>query len=106
MAGYDERARSAVADPWSPERSAAFFPYGAHFLFAVPKLLLGLDDQRGNAVLLAVLGALIPLYTFGIARRVTNRRGLALAAGWILVFYYPLISLGGYLLSEVPFCAA
>src|SRR5262245_19852077 len=100
MAQYDERARAAVADPSTPNRWAAFFPYGTHLLFAGPKLLFSSATaaHRATAVVLALLGALVPVYTFLIARRVSCRRFVALAAGWGMVFYYPLISLGGYLL--------
>jgi hypothetical protein len=106
MAGYEERALSALRDPWTPDRWAVFFPYGTHVLLAGAKLFFGPHNQVASAVLLALLGALLPLYTFLIARRVCTQPWVAPAVAWLMVFYYPLISLGGYLLSEVPFCFA
>ncbi len=106
MAGYEQRARALLDDPWSRQPWMAFYPYGTHFLFAGVKLLFGRDNQTATAVFLALVGSLLPVFTCLCARRVSDRKWIPPVAGGVMVFYYPLVSLGGYLLSEVPFCAA
>jgi hypothetical protein len=55
------------------------------------------------AIAYAVVGALLVGYGYALARRVSKHGWVPPAVGAILVIYYPLISLGGYFLSEVPF---
>jgi 4-amino-4-deoxy-L-arabinose transferase-like glycosyltransferase len=56
-------------------------------------------------VALAAIGAALPVATYFIARDATGSLRLGLVCGLVAAFWFPLIALGGYLLSDVPFAA-
>jgi hypothetical protein len=102
MRGYDIRADAALADPWAANEYAAFFPYGTHVLVAMIKLVFGTDNYTAMGVVYALMGACVAALVYAVARRSSKFAAVAPAAGLIAVFYYPLISIGGYILSETP----
>lgn len=105
MKGYVSRADQMLEKFGTPIEYHAFFPYGTHFLIAGVKYLFGKDNFTAIGVVYALLGTIIVGYAYRIAERVSTRRWMPPLLGCLLVFYYPLISLGGYTLSEVPFGA-
>ena len=105
MRGYMRRANALFEVWWEPREYDAFYPYGTHvFLYAIQAAF---GDEPNNyrpiAIVYAVLGACLVGVGYLLARRVSRHSFVAPAVGLVLVFYYPLISLGGYTLSEVPF---
>lgn len=105
MRGYVSRADQMLDKFGKPIEYHAFFPYGTHFMLALLKLVFGRENYAAIGAVYALLGAVIVGYGVRIAERVSSRRWVPPALGLLLVFYYPLISLGGYTLSEVPFGA-
>ncbi len=106
MRGYLRRADAMLADPWARVEYDAFYPWGMHVLCFVVQWIFGVGNFSALAAVLAVFGALIPTLAFLLARQVSRWAIVPPAVGLALVFYYPLISLGGYALSEAPFCAS
>jgi hypothetical protein len=103
MNGYLQRANTIFAEGWSPREYNAFYPYGTHvFLFAL-QAVFGREAYPAMASVYAVLGAGIVWMSHALACRVSRHRWVPGALALVLVFYYPLISLGGYFLSEIPF---
>ncbi|MEX1367105.1 MAG: glycosyltransferase family 39 protein [Nannocystaceae bacterium] len=105
MRGYMRRANNLFTDWWTPREYDAFYPYGTHVLLYALQAAFGDEpnNYRPIAIGYAIFGALIVGFAYLIARRVTHHPVVAPLVGLILVFYYPLISLGGYTLSEIPF---
>lgn len=105
MRGYMRRANSMFEGPWwSPQEYDAFYPYGTHvFLYAVQALGRGADDYVALGIAYAILGTLVVGFGYQLARRTSHHAVVPPLVGLLLVVYYPLISLGGYALSEVPF---
>lgn len=119
MRGYMRRAEGMFQSLWGKREYDAFYPYGTHvLLFGIMKVFgPGLDpalrgDEAKELLLLnhivigkvyAVIGSAVVGFGYLLARRMTKFAIVPPIVGLILVFYYPLISLGGYFLSEVPF---
>jgi hypothetical protein len=105
MRGYMRRASSLFEAWWVPQEYDAFYPYGTHvFMYALQALFgQGPEDYRPLAIGYAVVGALVVGFGYQLARRVSRHRLVPPLVGLLLVAYYPLISFGGYALSEVPF---
>lgn len=103
MKGYVSRADQMLDNFGKPNEYHAFFPYGTHFLIALVKYLFGRDNFAAIGVVYALMGATIVGFAYKIAERVSSRKWVPPLLGTILVCYYPLISLGGYTLSEIPF---
>lgn len=103
MRGYTSRAEQMVAHFGKAYEYHGFFPYGTHFLIALFKALFGKDNYTAIGILYAVMGTTMVLYGVRIAELVTKRTWLPYALGVLMIFYYPLISLSGYTLSETPF---
>jgi uncharacterized membrane protein (UPF0136 family) len=103
MRGYTSRAEQMVANFGKAYEYHGFFPYGTHFMLALLKAIFGKDNYTAIGVVYALIGATTVLYGMKIAALVTRRKWLPTALGVLLIFYYPLISLGGYTLSEAPF---
>lgn len=102
MHGYVQRADQLLADPFSAYPYAAFYPFGTSWLIAAVKYLFGAQNETALAAAYALWGSLIIPLGYGIAFRVSAKENLARATAVLLSVYYPLISLGGYTLSEVP----
>ncbi len=102
MRGYNSRADQFIADPDLSREYHAFFPYGTHYLIALLKVIFGKDNFPAIAMVYAVMGTLVVVFSTIIAGQVSKRRWVPPAVGLLLAFYYPLISLGGYMLSEIP----
>jgi len=102
MRGYNSRADQFLAAPFEPREYHAFFPYGTHYLLALLKAMFGKENFPAIAAVYAVMGTLIVIFTYRITELVSKRRWLPPVVGLFLAFYYPLISLGGYMLSEIP----
>ncbi|WP_052553914.1 ArnT family glycosyltransferase [Enhygromyxa salina] len=105
MKGYWGRADSLLDDPFSVREYDAFFPFGTTWLVAGIKWVFGRDCFGAIAVIYAVFGASIVAASYAIADRIMGARlpWIAPAVGLFLVVYYPLIAIGGYVLSELPF---
>lgn len=104
MRGYMRRANGLFEGWWQASEYDAFYPYGTHvFLYAVQALGHGPDDHRAIGIAYAILGALVVGFGYLVARRTSHYRFVPPIVGVVLVAYYPLVSLGGYALSEVPF---
>lgn len=105
MRGYVTRAEQMIDKFGARNEYHAFFPYGTHFLLAAIKAVFGKDNYAAVGVVYALLGTIIVLYAYRIAALVSPHRWVPPLLGSFLVVYYPLISLGGYTLSEIPFGA-
>ena len=114
MRGYTRRADGMFQNLWGVREYDAFYPYGTHVMLWFLQWVAGrtaetTPDQmepvyRFVAGVYAVYGAALAGYGYALARRVSKAPAIvAPLVGLILVFYYPLVSLGGYFLSEVPF---
>lgn len=105
MRGYVRRANALFDGWWAPNEYDAFYPYGTHvFLYAVQAVFgKGPDDYDAMGIAYAILGALVVGFGYLVACRTSHHRFVPPIVGVVLVAYYPLISLGGYALSEVPF---
>lgn len=103
MRGYVSRADQMLDRFGEPIEYHAFFPYGTHFMLALLKLLFGRDNYAAIGIAYALLGTVMVGYGYRIAERVSKYRWIPPLLGVLLVFYYPLISLGGYTLSEIPY---
>jgi len=103
MNGYDSRANRMLDMGLKPYEYSSFFPFGTHWLIAGMKAAFGRENYTAMGSLYALLGAFTVAFAFSSARRACHFRWVAPAVGLLGVFYYPHISLGGYLLSEVPF---
>ncbi|RMG95883.1 MAG: hypothetical protein D6705_12660 [Deltaproteobacteria bacterium] len=106
MHGYVSRGLAALDRPFERHEYAAFFPYGNHLLVAAVKGLFGRDAPHALGVTYALIGSTIPPLAYGIARRASRYPWVPPLLGALLVAHYPLVSLGGYVLSEIPFAAA
>ncbi len=105
MSGYNRRANGVLSAPFATHEYTVFFPYGTTWMVAALKLVFGGDNYPAFAVWYALLGSLVVWNTMWIVHRITPRVWVAPLAGGLLTVYYPLISIGGYLLSEIPFAA-
>lgn len=113
MNGYAARADAMFRNFGQPREYHGFYPYGTHMLLAALQWLAGRTAEtrpeempgilKAVSVAYAQIGALTVGYAYMLAQRVSRTRVVPLAVGALLVCYYPLISLGGYILSEVPF---
>lgn len=103
MNGYNRRANSVLSSPLSQYAYTVFFPPGTHWLLAGFKLLFGGDNYTAFGICYAAMGTGVVAYTYGVARRLSNRPAYAIAVTSMVAVYYPLISVGGYILSEIPF---
>jgi hypothetical protein len=106
MKGYLGRADALLDSPFSVREYDAFFPFGTTWMVAGIKMVFGRDNVTAIAVIYAVFGASIVAAGHAIADRVIGARAAwaGPAVGLFLLVYYPLIAIGGYVLSEVPFC--
>jgi hypothetical protein len=105
MNGYVTRAERLVRDPFTPYEYNAFFPFGTHAMVAAFKAVFGKDNYVPIGIGYAVMGTSCVLAAMRIATRVSPYPWVAPAVGLLLVFYYPHLSIGGYVLSEMPFSA-
>jgi hypothetical protein len=103
MNGYVGRARQ-VFDATPPHPEWAFFPYGTHGLLGVVMGAFGRSAAVIN-VFYALLGTAAVTFTFLSAKRLMPRR-YARVAGALLVVHVPWITMGGFVLSEMPFACA
>lgn len=103
MNGYMQRAQGALADPFGKREYAGFYPWGTHVMIAGLQAVFGKPGHTAIAIVYALLGSFTAMFGMLAARRVTRFAFVAPAVGLLLVLDYPLISLGGYVLSEVPF---
>lgn len=106
MKGYWNRADSLITNPFTFREYDAFFPFGTTWLVAGIKLVFGRAAFTATEVVYAIMGASVVAACYAIADRVVGARArwLAPAVGLFLVVYYPLVAIGGYILSELPFC--
>ncbi len=99
MAGYIARAR-AVLDGVDAETC---FPPGAHWFYAGELLLVGPGGLAAAGLLNAVCGAVVAPMAGALASECLPGRRAGLAVGLVVAAWYPLVALGGFFLSEVPF---
>lgn len=103
MGGYVGRSNRVLGDPFIKNVDEAFFPFGAHYLLAAVKAIFGRDNHAATAVYQALAGTSVVAMLYAISRRLSGGPWVPRLAGLIGAFYYPLISLGGYYLSETPY---
>lgn len=113
MRGYSRRADSMFQSLWGVREYDAFYPYGTHVMLWFLEWVGGRTAETKPdelpriyafvSTVYAVYGAALAGYGYALARRVSKFKVIPPIVGLLLVFYYPLISLGGYFLSEVPF---
>jgi hypothetical protein len=103
MNSYVARADRLLDKGLRPDEFASFFPFGTFWLVAGIKLVFGRDNFVAIGVVYALLGALTVSFAQAAVRRASAFGWVAPAVGLVGVFYYPHVSLGGYVLSEVPF---
>lgn len=103
MHGYVSRADRMLDKGLAPHEYSSFFPYGTHWLVFGIKWLFGREDFVAIGVTYALLGAFTVAFAYAAVRRASAFPWVAPAVGLVGVFYYPHLSLGGYVLSEVPF---
>jgi hypothetical protein len=103
MNGYNSRADRLVKDPFRPYEYHVFFPFGTHLLVAGFKAVFGIDEFRPLAIAYAVGGAVGVVAAHQIAAALSHNRWVPRAVGILCIFYYPHVSTGGYMLSELPF---
>ena len=103
MRGYDVRSTQLLTNPWKKIEYHGFFPYGAHYVVAAVKWLFGRYNYPAISVAYALMGTITVSLAYLIAARVSRHAWVPPLLGLILIPYYPIISLGGYMLSETPF---
>ncbi len=105
MKGYWGRADALLDHPFSTRPYDAFFPFGTTWLIAGIKAVFGRDAFWAISTIWALFGAAIVATSYAIADRVIGDRvrWVAPAVGLFLLCYYPLIAVGGYILSELPY---
>lgn len=102
MNGYNGRANEILDDPFKKREYSAFFPYGTTFFLAAIKHLFGRDNFTAIGTAYALVGTGIVWCMYAITRRIAPAPWVAPAVGVLGIFYYPLISVTGYILSEGP----
>lgn len=119
MAAYIGRAERLVAEPFGRFADEAFFPFGTHYLLALPLALFGPGSYGACATWWAILSAACVPFAYQLGGRLSggadwpdmdpgdDRLATAnlvarLSAGFVAI-YYPLIAYAGYFLSETPF---
>lgn len=105
MKGYWGRADKILDSPFSVREYDAFFPFGTAWLVTAIKFVFGRDNIAAFSVIYALFGATIVALSYAIVDRVIGERAawVAPAVGVLLIFYYPMVAIGGYVLSELPF---
>jgi hypothetical protein len=103
MGGYLDRANEMIDHRWVPAPYLTLYPWGTHAFIWLVKLVFGRNNGAALGVAFASVGALAVGYCYALAARFAPRPRVRHVVGFILVFYYPWISLGGYALSELPF---
>lgn len=103
MNGYNSRADRLVRDPFTPYEYHAFFPFGTHMLVAGFKVVFGPESFTSISIAYAIGGALCVLAAHRVALSLSSSRWVPAAVGLFGVLYYPHLSIGGYMLSELPF---
>jgi Dolichyl-phosphate-mannose-protein mannosyltransferase len=103
MGGYLDRANEMIDRPWVPAPYLTLYPWGTHAFIWLVKLVFGRNNGAALGAAFAVVGALAVGYGYALAARFAPRPRVRHVVGFILVFYYPWISLCGYALSELPF---
>lgn len=106
MKGYWGRADALLDNPFSVGEYQAFFPFGTTWLLAGIKFVFGRDAFWAVSTIWAIMGAAVVASSYAIADRIIGERvrWVAPAVGLFLLVYYPLLAIGGYILSELPFC--
>lgn len=99
MAGYVARARGVL----DGVDSETCFPPGAHWFFALELLVVGPGGLAAAGLLNAVCGAVVAPVAGALASECVPGRRAGLAVGLVVAAWYPLIALGGFFVSEVPF---
>lgn len=103
MNSYVSRADTLLDKGLAPNEFSSFFPFGTFWLVAGIKLVFGKANFVAIGIVYALLGAFTVAFAFAATRRASAFPWVAPAVGLVGVFYYPHLSLGGYVLSEVPF---
>lgn len=104
MHGYVSRAERLLREFPKPHEYSAFFPFGTHWMVAGIKWLFPERADEAISVWYALLGATSVAMAYAIARRMSRYAIVPPAVGLLGIAYYPHFSLGGYILSEPPYC--
>jgi len=127
MGAYMNRAERLVAHPFGRFPDEAFYPFGTHYLLAIPLALFGPKALDACATWWAILGAAVVPTAYLLAGRLFGgpswfacahgpkraeerddddleaANAIARAAGFLVAIDYPLFSYAGNFLSETPF---
>lgn len=108
MAGYVERAEELIGlRPPNPEpRMLAFWPWGAHVLYAAEFALLGRNSTIGLAIVHALVGAIPPACVVLVTARAVPSRLAGGLAGTVAALWHPQITYAAFFMSELWFTAA
>jgi hypothetical protein len=106
MGGYVERAKDLMSHaPSAYPRIRAFYPYGAHYVYAAEFWLCGFENKTVVCVLQALLCA-SPTYFFVLfcTRFFKSAWGPGLL-GLLFAVWQPIVWCVGFFMSETPFLA-
>lgn len=100
MKGYSNRANRFLDNPLHRAEYSAFFPYGTSWIVAGVKAIFGRENFTALGCFYALVGALnCMVLTMLSARLSPERPWVSRIVGMASIGYYPLIALGGYILS-------
>lgn len=104
MRTYLLRAAAMERAPWSSvDPRATFFPWGMPALLYVVRATLGKSNAAISFVLAALGAGVVGYWTATAARLLSAHRWAWIGIGVASVVHVPLVFLGGFVLSEVPF---
>ncbi len=104
MRTYMSRADAMARAPWSSvDPRATFFPWGTSALLYVVRVTLGRSNAALSFVLAALGAGVVGYWTKTAERLLAAHRWAWIGIGVASVLHVPLIYLGGFVLSEVPF---
>lgn len=99
MAGYIGRARAVLHGV----DAETCFPPGAHWFYAAVLAVVGPRALAAGGLVTAALGATVAPMAGALAGECLPGRRAGLVVGLVVAAWYPLVALGGFFLSEVPF---
>jgi hypothetical protein len=107
MGGYVTRAERLLGIPYHGDpRTLAFYPWGAHALFALEFFAVGRYSAMGIAWVHAVMGALTVTATTLLAAKVTPRPLPVTVVGFAAALWQPQIQSIAFFMSEMWFSLA
>ncbi len=104
MSGYINRAKQAAFGAGNPAPVfVAFYPPGAHLLYAAQMRLVGWTHHAPFLLLHGAWGAAVAPCATLLALRIVPRLSVAVAVGVVVAVWEPLLSFTAYFSSEQPY---